>query len=167
MMKRWLTMKNLFALFLVVWFAYGVWEARGYGFLAKIFPFYVSLVLLVLALVSLAIDIVRSVRKAGGGQGTATGSDLSVDWDMPMSEVYVAFLIYVGIIVGVYVAVFFIGYPVALSLFIFLFYRFVAKAGWIASLIAGAAGLGFMALASHLLGMDWPDGLMKLPWPFG
>jgi hypothetical protein len=165
-MARWLTMKNLFSLFLVAWFAYGVWEARSYGFLARIFPFYVSLFLLVLAVLNIVLEIVQGVKKTGG-QGASTGSDLSVDWDMPMAEVYVAFLINVGIIVGVYLGIYLVGYPLSLTLFIFLFYRFMANAGWVASSIAGAAGLGFMALASHVLGMDWPEGLLVLPWPLG
>ncbi len=166
-MRRLWTMKNLFSLFLLAWFAYGVWEARSYGYLAKIFPFYVSFVLLILMVVHIVMEIVRSVRKAGDGAGTAGGADLSVDWDMPMAEVYVAFLVYMGIIIGVYLGIYLIGYPLALTLFIFLFYRFMAGAGWLTSLIAGAAGLGFMAVASHVLGMSWPAGLIILPWPLG
>jgi hypothetical protein len=166
-MRRWWTMKNVFSLFLLIWFAYGVWEARSYGFLAKIFPFYVSLVLLILMMIHIVMEIVQAVRKTGGGSAAAGGADLSVDWDMPMTEVYGAFLIYMGIIIGVYIGIYLIGYPLAMSLFIFLFYRFMANAGWIPSLVAGAAGLGFMALASHALGMYWPEGLITLPWPLG
>lgn len=165
-MKNLVSMKNLFSLFLVAWFAYGVWEARSYGFLAKIFPLYVSLVLLVLAVASTVLEMVKDVRKTIR-EGTSTGSDLSVDWDRPMAEVYAAFLVYVGIIVGVYLGIYLVGYPLSLTLFVFLFYRFMANAGWMASLVAGAAGLGFMALASHVLGMDWPEGLLTLPWPLG
>ena len=32
---------------------------------------------------------------------------------------------------------------------------------------AGLAGLGFLALVSKLLYMDWPEGIFKLPWPLG
>jgi hypothetical protein len=166
-MKRLWTMNNVFSLFLLSWFAYGVWEARSYGFLARIFPFYVSLVLLILMAVYIVMEIVDGIRKTGGGSAAPGGADLSVDWDRPMAEVYVAFLLYMGIIVGVYIGIFLIGYPLAMSLFIFLFYRFMAGAGWLTSLVAGAAGLGFMALASHLLGMYWPEGLITLPWPLG
>lgn len=166
-MGRWLTVKNLFSLFLVVWFGYGVWEALSYGFLARIFPLYVSLILLVLTVIFIVVEVGMTFKKTGGGQGGATGSDLAVDWEMPMAEVYWAFMVYVGILVGVYISIYLIGYPLALSLFIILFYRLMAGAGWVASMIAGAAGLGFMALASHVLGMDWPEGLLKLPWPLG
>ena len=166
-MARILTLKNLFSLFLIVWFAYGVWEARNYAFLAKIFPFYISLILLVFAVISIVVEIRSIVDKAEGLHEDSTGSDLSVDWDMPMTVVWQRFGLYVGIIAAVYVFIYLIGYPLTMSLFICLFYRLIAKARWVSSIIAGCAGLGFLALASHLLGMDWPAGLMKLPWPLG
>ncbi len=166
-MARWLTLKNLFSLFLIAWFAYGVWEARAYAFLAKIFPFYISLVLLIFAVISIVLEIRTVVDQAGDLHGKSSGSDLSVDWGMPMAVVWRRFGLYIGIILGVYVFIYLIGYPLTLSLFICLFYRLIAKAKWIISIIAGFAGLGFLALASNVLGMDWPEGLLKLPWPLG
>ena len=84
-----------------------------------------------------------------------------------MADVWKRFGFYIGIIIGVYVFIYLIGYPLAISLFICLFYRMVAKAKWVTSVVAGCAGLGFLALASNVLGMDWPEGLLKLPWPLG
>jgi putative tricarboxylic transport membrane protein len=166
-MARFLTLKNIFSLFLVVWFAYGVWEARSYAFLAKIFPFYVSLVLLLCAVISIVLEVRKIVDRADDLHDTSSGSDLSVDWDLPMSEVWRRFGLYIGIILAVYVFIYFIGYPLAMTVFICLFYRLIAKAKWTISLIAGCAGFGFLALASRVLGMEWPQGLLKLPWPFG
>lgn len=166
-MVRFLTLKNIFSLFLVVWFAYGVWEARSYAFLAKIFPFYISMVLLLCAVISIVLEIRQVIDRADDLHDTASSADLSVDWDMPMSVVWQRFGLYIGIILTVYVFIFLIGYPLALSLFICLFYRFIAKAKWTVSVIAACAGLAFLAMASRVLGMDWPQGLLKLPWPFG
>ncbi len=166
-MARLVTMKNLFSLFLIVWFAYGVWEARNYAFLARIFPFYISLILLVFAVISIMIEVRRIVDRADHLHDASSSSDLSVDWDMPMTVVWQRFGTYVGIILGVYVFIYLIGYPLTMSLFIILFYRLIAKAKWVSALVAGCAGFGFLALASHLLGMDWPEGLLTLPWPLG
>lgn len=166
-MSRFLTLKNLFSLFLIAWFAYGVWEARSYAFLAKIFPFYISLVLLIFAVISIVLEIRKVVDRAEDLHDESSGSDLSVDWDMPMDVVWQRFGLYVGIILAVYVFIYIIGYPLAMTLFICLFYRHIAGAKWWTSIIAGCAGLGFLALASHVLGMDWPAGLIKLPWPLG
>ena len=113
------------------------------------------------------IEIRQVIDQAEDLHGSSSGSDLSVDWDMPMEVVWKRFGLYIGIILGVYLFIYLIGYPLALSLFICIFYRLIAKVSWVASIIAGCAGLGFLALASNLLGMDWPEGLLKLPWPLG
>ena len=130
-MARFLTLKNLFSLFLIVWFAYGVWEARNYAYLAKIFPFYVSLILLLFAIISIVVEIRQVVDQAEDLHGSSSGSDLSVDWDIPMSVVWRRFGLYVGIILVVYGFIYLIGYPLAMSLFIGLFYRLIAKANWV------------------------------------
>lgn len=166
-MTRHLTLRNLFSLFLILWFAYGVWEARDYAFLAKIFPFYISLVLFVFAVISIIVEIRKAVDQAEDLHTKSSGSDLSVDWDMPMSVVWQRFGFFVGIILALYVFIYIIGYPLAVSLFIGLFYKFVAKAKWMASIVACCAGFGFLAMASKVLGMGWPEGLIKLPWPLG
>jgi hypothetical protein len=167
-MTRWLlSPKTLFSLFLVAWFAYGVWEARSYAYLAKIFPFYVSLVLLFFAVLSIIIDITKAFGRSEDLQEASGGGDLAVDWDIPMSAVWRRFGFFLGIIIGVYVFIYLIGYPLTMSLFICFFYRLIAKATWRASLVAGGLGLGFLALASSVMGMDWPEGLLKLPWPLG
>ncbi len=166
-MARLLTAKNLFSLFLVVWFAYGVWEARNYAFLAKIFPYYISIILLIFAVISIVLEVRRIVDRADDLHEASSGSDLSVDWDMPIAVVWRRFGTYVGIILGVYACIYLIGYPLTMSFFIFLSYRLITKTKWVTALVAGGAGFGFLALASHTLGMDWPAGLIKLPWPLG
>jgi hypothetical protein len=166
-MSRYLTLRNVFSLFLIAWFAYGVWEARSYAFLAKIFPFYISLVLLIFAVISIVLEIRKVVDQADDLHEKSSGSDLSVAWDMPMAVVWQRFGLYLGIILAVYVSIYIIGYPLAISLFICIFYRKIAAAKWMTAIVAGVAGLGFLALASKVLGMDWPEGLIKLPWPLG
>jgi hypothetical protein len=144
-----------------------VWEARSYAFLAKIFPFYISLVLLIFAVISIVLEVRKIVNRADGLHDVSSSADLSVDWGMPMSVVWTRFSLYIGIILAVYVFIYLVGYPLTMFLFIALFYRFFAEAKWMTSIVAGCAGLGFLALASKLLGMDWPAGLIKLPWPLG
>lgn len=166
-MKKWITAKNIFSLFLLLWFAYGIWEAKNYAFLARVFPLYISLILLICAVISIVLEIRKTVDQAMDLESRTGGSDLSVDWDMPMSRVWRRFGFYVGLIGLTYILIYLVGYPLSMMLFIVLFYRFVAKTTWSISLIAGAAGLGFLALTSRLLGMDWPKGLIQLPWPLG
>ena len=160
-----LNTKVIFAILVTLSFAYGVYEARSYDFLARIFPFSISLVLFVLALVNLIQEINDSLKKS---QDTGSGvGDLEVVWDIPMTEVWTRLGFFIGLIVAVYIGIWIIGYPVSITLFIMLFYRHIAKSSWGAALIAGVCGMGFLILTSKVLGMEWPKGIIPLPGLFG
>ncbi|KPJ78439.1 MAG: hypothetical protein AMJ54_03605 [Deltaproteobacteria bacterium SG8_13] len=166
MAKKLLSIRIVFSALVTLAFAYGVYEALGYAYLAKIFPLYVSLVLLAVGLINLALEIRdkwKGVAEAKSG-GTA---DLEVKWDMQMSQVLQKFGVFVAVIIVLYGGIWFIGYPLSITIFIIVLYRYVAGTKWHWALVAGAAGLGFLALVSKLLYMDWPEGLIKLPWPLG
>jgi Na+/glutamate symporter len=165
MLRSVLAFKNIFALFLTLCFVYGAWEARTYAFLAKVFPFYISIVLVILSVINLGQEINASLKQVEQGKGGF--ADLSTNWRIPIELVWRRFFIYIALIFLLYGVIGLVGYPLALTVFIFLFYRFFAGASWWASVIAGSAGLGFLALASSVLNMDWPQGLLQLPWPLG
>lgn len=165
MLRSVLAFKNMFALFITLCFAYGVWEARDYAYLAKVFPFYISMVLVILGVINLVQEIRASFKQVEQGQGGF--ADLSTNWQIPIELVWRRFFIYVALIFILYAFIWLVGYPLTLTVFIFVFYRFFAGASWRASGIAGLAGLGFLALASKILSMDWPQGLLELPWPLG
>lgn len=165
MLRSVLAFKNIFALFIMLCFAYGVWEARDYAYLAKVFPFYISIVLVILGAINLVQEINASLKQVEQGKGGF--ADLSTNWRIPIELVWRRFFIYVALILVLYGFIGVVGYPLTMTLFIFLFYRFFAGASWWASGIAGMAGLGFLALTSKILNMDWPQGLIHLPWPLG
>jgi hypothetical protein len=157
--------KVIFAFLVTLSFAYGVYEALSYDFLAKLFPLYISLVLVVLAVVNMIQEIMASFKKS---QDVSAGvGDLEADWDIPMTEVWKRLSFFIGLILIFYVGVWIIGYPISITIFIILFYRYIAKTRWRSSFIAGLAGMGFLILTSKVLNMNWPEGLIKLPWPLG
>ncbi|MBC7359743.1 MAG: hypothetical protein H5U10_14525 [Desulfacinum sp.] len=146
-----------FSLFFTVCFAYGVVDAFQYDFLARIFPLYVSAALLLVAVVALGMDIRRLA--AGKRVPVANGMDSPVVWRR--------FVSYLGLFAAIYLGIWVVGYPVAMTLSIVVLYRYLARASWGWSLVAGGAGFGFLVMASSLLHMDWPEGLIALPWPLG
>jgi hypothetical protein len=156
----------IFSAFVMLAFGYGIYEALSYAYLAKIFPLYVSLVLCVLAIINFILEI-RVSRK--GTQTESTGAaDLDSEWgDFAMSEVLRRFSVFVVVIIVLYAIVWLIGYPLSITLFIIVLYRYVTRTKWYWAIVAGLAGLGFLALVSKLLYMDWPEGIFKLPWPLG
>jgi hypothetical protein len=155
-----------FSVLITLAFGYGIYEALSYAYLAKIFPLYVSLVLCILAIVNLMREF-RASRK--GKQTAATGAaDLETEWgDIAMSEVLRKFLVFILVILVLYCCTWFIGYPLSITAFIIILYRYLARAKWYWAVAAGLCGLGFLALVSKLLYMDWPQGLITLPWPLG
>ena len=156
----------IFSAFVMLAFGYGIYEAFFYAYLAKIFPFYVSLVLCVLAI----INFIQEIRVSRNGAKTdSTGAaDLDSEWgDFAMSEVLRRFSVFVVVIIVLYALVWLIGYPLSITLFIIILYRYVTGTKWRWAIVAGLAGLGFLALVSKLLYMDWPEGVFKLSWPLG
>jgi hypothetical protein len=160
------TVGILFSVLITLAFGYGIYEAFSYAYLAKIFPLYISLVLCGLAIINLVQEIRASRNGVRADQkGTA---DLESEWgDLSMSDVLRRFSVFVIVIIALYALVWLIGYPLGITLFIIILYRYIARTKWHWAIVAGLAGLGFLALVSKLLYMDWPEGILKLPWPLG
>jgi hypothetical protein len=157
--------KNFLALAFILWFGYVAWGARNFPFLAKVLPFYVGVFLFLLGIVELFLQLRRTSKTAEQEGGSL--SDLSASWDISFELVWRRFFVFFTMILLLYGCFWILGYPLTMTLFIFLFYRFAAGASWWASVVAGFSGLAFLALASHVLGMQWPEGLITLPWPLG
>jgi len=156
--------KNLLALAFTLWFGYIAWGALDFPYLAKVQPLYVGAALFFLGIVNLVDQIRRTSQSAEDGVGF---SDLSTDWQLAIEIVWRRFFLFLAMLLILYAGFWVIGYPMTMTLYIFLFYRYWAGASWWASIVAGLCGLGFLALASHVLSMQWPEGLLVLPWPLG
>lgn len=156
----------IFSAVVMLAFGYGIYEALSYAYLAKIFPLYISLVLCVLAIVNF-IQEIRASRNGVKADSTAA-ADLNSEWGhFAMSDVLQRFSVFIVVIIVLYAFVWLIGYPLSITLFIIILYRFITRTKWHWAIVAGLAGLGFLALVSKLLYMDWPEGIFKLPWPLG
>ena len=107
-------------------FGYGIYEAFSYAYLAKIFPLYISLVLCGLAIINLIQEIRASRNGVRADQkGTA---DLESEWgDLLMSEVLRRFSVFVVVIIALYALVWLIGYPLGITLFIIILYRYISQ----------------------------------------
>ena len=167
--KRLLNVRVVFSVIMLLIFWYGFYGAFEFGFLAKIFPLYISLLCLILGLVDLAMEIRHSRR---GTQVLGMGlSDLESNWNMPMTLVTSRFRLFMGMLVLLYAAIWVVGYPISITFFLALFYRFHAKTTWLAAVVAGLVGFGFISLISKLMVIDWPSGIIQgwiqLPWPLG
>lgn len=169
MQSRLVNIRVIFAALVVLALGYGLYEALSFGFLAKIFPLYISLLCLVLAFINLGLEIRHSWKQT---QDSGVGfADLESEWDISMTTVIERFCTFLAILLFLYASIWLVGYSISITIFLVLFYRFVTKTTWGVALVAGFAGLGFISLISKLMVIDWPSGIIQnwiqLPWPLG
>ena len=151
-------------------FAYGLFASADYADLARIFPLWASLVGLLLSLVNLGQDLWRAYHHIDGDSGMGL-ADLETDWDIPHALVWRRAGSLFSIFLILYLAIWLVGYPLAIAGFVILFYRYSVGARWVPSLVAGSGALAFIAFVATVLNLTWPEGLItglvNLPWPLG
>lgn len=157
----------IFAALFVVFFAYGVYEAREFPRLAKIFPFWISLGALVLAVIQLAIELRKYLLQVEDVE--ADFVDLAPDRSMPPQVVFKRALGYLLWFVGLYLGIWLFGFVIAMTAFLVLFLRFDARLSWGKTIELGVGGFLFVVAISWVMALYWPEGLIaqwiELPWP--
>jgi beta-lactamase regulating signal transducer with metallopeptidase domain len=164
MVKNQIKLNMLSSAFITLGLIYAVYEATKYSFLAKLFPFYLSLFLLVLSIINLLNVVAKTFSTKSN---IVDSSDQETEGEMSLSMNWAQMSHILGYIIIMYIGIWIIGYPISITLFIVLFYRYLAQASWRSSIIAGLFGFAFLALASKLLNIDWPIGVITFPWPIG
>lgn len=157
----------VFAGLLVVVFAYGAYEARDLPLLARVFPFWISLVMLVLAVTQFGVELRRYLLRVEDAESDFV--DLAPDRSLPPQLVFKRAFGYFTWFVGLYAAIWVFGFVIALTGFLLVFLRYDAELTWRETLPLAAGGFLFIVAISWLLSLYWPDGLIvqwvKLPWP--
>ena len=160
----------LVSLVITLFFAYFVFASMGYAHLAKLFPITAGAVMLILSLINLAQDIWRAQKNLDHDSGMGL-ADLETDWDIPHSLVWQRAGRFILSFVMLYLGIWVLGYPIAMSGFVALFYMFSVRTRTVHACLAGGAALGFIAMVAKLLNVTWPEGLISkvvvLPWPLG
>jgi hypothetical protein len=153
----------LFAAFVVLTFAYGVWSSVSLTFLGSVFPLSTSVVMLVLsglvlwklaaagsASSSLWSDQEISERRAGTHDGSSVWGPLG----------WFAFLFVLTALAG---------FIIALTAFILAYLLISARLSLLKTLVYCALCVGFMIQLAYMLTLDFPSGLLQrlveLPWP--
>ena len=156
----------VFAVLLVIIFGYGVYEARTYPFLAHVFPYWISLVALVLSVAQLMNEIRRYFLRVELVE--ADFVDLAPDRSMPPEVIYRRALKYLAWILGLYLAIWVVGFVIAMTLFLLIFLRCEARLRWSNTLTLTVCGALFLIGISWIMTLFWPEGLIAqwvdLPW---
>ena len=147
-----LTVWNVvFTAVLLVGFAWGVWEAREWGFRASLFPWVIGIPGVLLALAQFEIDVVGLLR-----QRRAAVPSEGVD-----PVVVRRTLAIVGWILGFFVSIWLLGFSITVPLCTFLFLKLGAAEKWFISiLLTLAAWAGFYFVFVHSLSLPFPPGTL-------
>ncbi|WP_114967111.1 tripartite tricarboxylate transporter permease [Alkalilacustris brevis] len=155
------TAPALFLAALTGYTAYAVFDASGITRTGdKIFPIIVGLItllacsaLIVKMFMKPATDPVFMDLEAGGDDGNA-------DHGLWGTLMWLVSLVVLSSLAG---------FVIGATLFLIGFFKYRARLSWLWSLIAAAAGIGFILFLASSLGRDFPPGLLQayvsLPWP--
>lgn len=155
----------LFSLFLVLVFAWAVWVARDWQFRVRLFPWAIGIPILALAIAQLALDLRRGRRpvtsdKAADTRPPAT-PETSVEIEPPLDPTLVRrrTASIVGWILGFFLAIWLLGFPIAVPLCTFLYLKFAARENWLISILLTAVAWGFLyGLFERMLHLPFPEG---------
>ena len=168
---NWITViprkSNWLTLFLVVLFAFAIFEARDYSRGAQFFPLMVAIAGLVLCLIQLFLDMWRIAK---GKEETVGGFiDIATDESIPTSVIYKRGLRYLLWILALYAGMWVLGFKIATALFFIVFLKVEGRSRWltIGLLTAGAIYLTFVHF-ENIMSVHWPESLLgewlEFPW---
>jgi len=151
---------SLFTLLFFVIFALGVFTARDWQLQARLFPWVVGFPVLALCTYQLLKDLF--VRQEASDEAEALGfMDLPVDRSVPVSVVIKRALNIFGWILGLFAAVWLVGFIVSVPLFIFFYLTLQAREKlWIAAVYAVGMLVFIIGVFHVILSVPWPEGVL-------
>jgi hypothetical protein len=134
--------------------AYGVYAALDWPLKAKLFPLVVGIPLFFLA-------AAEATWSAFGSRERHAAADFQLSGEQPREVARRRTLLAVGWILGFFVAIVLLGFPLAVAVFVFAYLKVQGKEGWIFSAIFTAVVWGcFYGLFDALLHLPFPPGLL-------
>lgn len=154
--------RMLFTLGVMVVAAYAVYASRDWSLGTGLFPWFVGIPVLVLAVIQMILDSYQSFRRSEAGP-IETG-DLQVDMSIGMGELARKALGFFGWLLGLFFGIIIFGFFISIPLFTLLYLRFQAKEGWLLSSgFSLGAFLFCVSLFHKILHVHWPKPLLTLP----
>jgi hypothetical protein len=130
----------------------------GWGPRSGLFPLVVGLPTFILALVQLAIDVRGSPRTSADGMGGEGALDL------PAAVIRQRAMMTLGTIIGFAVAIWLLGFIVAIPLMMFLYMKLASRESWVLSVgLSVVTGAIFYYMFVWWLNVPIPPGLLLEP----
>ena len=152
---EWSVKAILFSGFLVLIIAWALWESRNFGYRAGLFPWVIGTPCLILAIVQLAMDCLGKTRVSTVGVGEDAGAEL------PPAIVHSRTASILGWIFGYYVALWLLGFTLAVPILLFLHVKFGGREKWPITIILTLVSWAFFyGLFEWFLSIPFPEGLL-------
>ncbi|MBT5455467.1 MAG: tripartite tricarboxylate transporter permease [Rhodospirillaceae bacterium] len=152
----------MFAGFVVLLFAYGLYDGLQHSFLGAVYPVGICVTMLPIAIY---LFYVTSKNKTDH----AANYDYEVEGDHAGREGVPNLGYYLMWLAGFIAAVLLVGFWLAISGFFIIFLRQQSDASWARILTMTLCGVGFITGLSWIMVLDFPGGLLQyfvqLPWP--
>jgi putative tricarboxylic transport membrane protein len=149
--------RTAFSLAMLLLFAWALWQSRGYGLRAGLFPWAVTVPALALAIVQFARDLAGRRRDADGGASAAGAGLTSTEVRRRTVEIG-------AWILGMFAAIWLVGFALATLVTTLLYLRLAARERWAMSVALGLGGFLFVhGLFERVLAVPFPPGRL-LAW---
>jgi hypothetical protein len=146
-----------FSVFLIVVAGYAIYSASYWSFKTGFFPLVVAIPLVILALTDLLFEYLGISEKATG-PAVETEFSNEVPPEVARRRVVVMFSWITGFIVAVYL----VGFPAAIPLFIFLYLKVQSQVNWLRSIALTATAWGFFYVVfQRIVQLQFESGVIQ------
>jgi hypothetical protein len=143
---------GLFAAIVVLLLALALWQSRNFGPRAGLFPWVIGTPTVVLALIQLAKDLKRHKKPSAAHLGGI---------EVPPEVARRRTLVIIGWTVGFFLAIWLLGFAVAVPLTMLLYLKLAGQEKWPMTLIVTSLTWAFFyGLFQRSLNVPFPDGLL-------
>lgn len=153
---------TLFSASIVILLALGLWQSRNFGFRAGLFPWAIGFPVLALAIVQLGMDLLGYAERRSVQIGMEVGPELPGP-ELPGEVVYRRTVGVIGWIIGFFVAIWLLGFSLAIPLTTIIYLKIAGREKWPITLISALIAWGFFyGLFDYLLHVPFPDAQLLL-----
>jgi TctA family transporter len=144
-----------FTIGLIVLLALALWTSRNFGYRAGLFPWVIGIPTFVLSLLQLARDIGAKRKKAVTVAGQEAEAEIAPE---VVSRRTIAVI---GWTIGFFLAIWLLGFSIAVPLMILLYLKIAGKESWLMTAqVTFFSWLFYWGLFEKLLNVPFPEGLL-------
>jgi hypothetical protein len=144
-----------FTLALIVILALALWTSRNFGYRAGLFPWVIGIPTFILCFFQLARDIGGKQKKV-----VTVGVD-QAQVEIAPEVITQRTITVIGWTVGFFVAIWLLGFPIAVPLMILLYLKMAGQESWLmTALVTFFTWLFYWGLFEKLLNVPFPEGLL-------